>query len=345
MRKKSLLGLLLLITTISNAQTLGEKYKLGQLYYKITSQNPKEVAVTPQKDNTPYWNYADKPSGDIPIPNKVYIKGEFYAVTKIEKYALYNCPKVTSITIPNSIKQLSSSSFEDCHSLKSFNVNTENPNYSSTDGILFNKNRTTLIKYPRSKQGNQYNIPNSITKIGKNAFRDSKLKTIIVPNSVVEIEAYAFKNCNSLTKINIPENIKNIEEHTFDNCKSLPYINIPQSVINIEEYAFYSCSSLTSLTLPNGIQKIKDYAFRQCSSLKSINIPSNVNELATKAFIYCSSLTSIICEIQDIKKIEIGVKVFEFVDKNQCKLTVPKGTVRQYQRAEQWKEFRKITEQ
>ncbi len=347
MKKIFLLNFLLLIgcsVTLSNAQTLGEKYKLGQLYYKITSQNPKEVAVTPQKDNTPYWNYSDKPSGDISIPNQVNIRGVIYTVTKIENYALFNCPKITSVSIPNSVKKLSSSSFEDCHSLKSFNVDAENPIYTSYGGVLFNKEKTIIIKYPRSKEGNQYTISNSIRIIGDNAFRNSKLKSITVPNSVKKIEAYAFKNCNYLQSINIPLGIKTIENHTFSSCKSLLNINIPESVTSIGKYAFYSCSSLTSVTLPNNIEKIKNYAFRECSSLKSINIPNSVNELGTKTFIYCSSLTSITSQIRNLNKVEMGIKVFEFVDKNQCTLTVPKGKKRAYKKAEQWEDFINITE-
>ncbi len=324
---------------MSNAQTLGERYKLGQLYYKITSQNPKEVAVTPQKDNTPYWNYSDKPSGDISIPNQVNIRGVIYSVTKIEDYALFNCPKITSVNIPKSVKKLSSSSFEDCHSLKSFNVDTENPIYTSHGGVLFNKKKTTIIKYPRNKEGNQYTISNSIRTIGNNAFRNSKLKSITVPNSVKKIEAYAFKNCNYLQSINIPLGIRKIENHTFSNCKSLQNINIPKSVISIGEYAFYSCSSLTSVILPSSIEKIKNYAFRECSSLKSINIPNKVNELGTKTFIYCSSLTSITSQIKNINKVEMGIKVFEFVDKNQCTLIVPKGKKRAYKNSNQWADF------
>ena len=131
----------------------------------------------------------------ITIPN---------SVTSIRKGAFYSCKSLTSITIPNSVTSIGEYAFYGCKSLTSINVDVNNPNYCSIDGVLFDKNQTTLIKYPRGKQGASYIIPNSVTSIGNSAFSGcDALTSVTIPDSVTGIGKSAFYRCDALTSVTI----------------------------------------------------------------------------------------------------------------------------------------------
>jgi len=137
-------------------------------------------------------------------------------------------------------------------------------------------------------------IPNSVTSIGDYAFCDcTSLANINISNSVTSIGAYVFKGCIKLTSIIIPNSVTSIGDYAFCDCTSLVSINIPNSVTSISDYTFYDCTSLVSINIPNRVNSIGSYAFYDCTSLVSINIPNSVTSIGNYAFCYCTSLTSI----------------------------------------------------
>ena len=119
-------------------------------------------------------------------------------IKQIAGGAFSGCSSLTSVTIGNSVTSIGMYAFSGCSSLTSINVDANNSNYSSTDGVLFNKDKTTLIAYPRGEQG-AYTIPNSVTSIGEYAFYEcSSLTFITIPNSVTSIGGSAFYGCTGL---------------------------------------------------------------------------------------------------------------------------------------------------
>jgi len=127
-------------------------------------------------------------------------------------------------------------------------VDSQNPAYSSVDGVLFNKNRTVLIQYPIGKQEKSYTIPSSVTTIGDRAFAVTSLTSVTIPSSVTSIGDRAFFKCTSLTNITIPSGVTSIGEGAFNWCTSLTSITISSSVISIGAMAFDN-TSLTSVTM------------------------------------------------------------------------------------------------
>jgi hypothetical protein len=167
------------------------------------------------------------------------------SVTKIGEGAFKNCYHLTRVTLPVSLTSIEDIAFKDCGSLKDISISPNNPNYSSLDGVLFNKDKTKLIRYPSGKEGNAYIVPDSVTKIAEGAFEDSnELVSITIPNSVTKIDAWAFSSCDNLTSITIPDSITEIVDNTFCCCHSLTTVTIPASVTEIGNWAFRDCHAL-----------------------------------------------------------------------------------------------------
>ena len=202
--------------------------------------------------------------------------------------------------------------------------------YIDKHGVEFSDDRKTLIKCPKDFHG-EYVIPNGVTRIGKNAFRNCKgLNSITIPNSVTRIGDEAFSSCRGLTSVHIsdiaawcaiffrgykanpfyyshniylnetlitdlviPNSVKKIVGGAFCFCSCLTSVTIPNSVTSIGGSAFYECSGLTSVTIPDSVTSIEDDAFSACRGLTSITIPNSVISIGDHAFFCCSGLTSL----------------------------------------------------
>lgn len=173
----------------------------------------------------------------ITIPN---------SVTSIGRGAFVLCTSLTSVTIPKSVTSIGDDPFGYCTALKSISVDSANANFSSLNGVLFNKNRTKIIQYPGGKTGSTYSIPKSVTIIGNDAFSYcNALTSVTIPNSVTEIGDWAFQDCNNLKSITIPNSVTSIGRASFGSCESLKSITIPNSVTSISGSAFMGSTSVT----------------------------------------------------------------------------------------------------
>ena len=186
------------------------------------------------------------------------------SVTSIGKYAFRYCKSLTGVTIPDSVTSIGESAFWGCSSLTSIEVGKGNSEYSSEDGVLFDKYETVLIQFPAGKSGH-YTIPDSVT-IGKSAFKNcSSLTSVTIPDSFTSIWSWAFQYCSSLTSITIPDSVTSIGGNAFRGCSSLTSITIPDSVNSIGEWAFYDCSSLTNIYFESNAPSIRWDVFREVS--------------------------------------------------------------------------------
>jgi hypothetical protein len=145
------------------------------------------------------------------------------SVTSIGNNAFRNCSNLESITIPSSVTTIGNYAFMGCSRLQSINVSSDNNNYSSVDGVLFNKNITTLICFPGRKTS--ITIPNTVTSISNYAFYQSSLESISIPSSVTSIGLYAFRGCGALQTINFQGTIAQWNSiskgsHWIDDCPS-----------------------------------------------------------------------------------------------------------------------------
>ena len=241
------------------------------------------------------------------------------SVTSIDNSAFSRCSSLTSITIPKSVTSIGVNTFYGCTALTEINVGSENANYSSENGVLFNKEKTTLKCYPAGKTETEYTIPDSVTSIDYGAFSSCKsLASITIPDSITSIGNNAFSNCESLASITVPDNVTRICYGAFSDTayyndklnweNGILYIgnhlieakddisgsvSIKQGTKLIADSAFEDCELIESVMIPNSVTEIGRSAFYMCTSLKNILIPDSVKTISPEMFTWCVSLEKI----------------------------------------------------
>ena len=235
----------------------------------------------------------------------------------IQEGAFVGC-SMKSIKIPASIEEIHGSAFGEENdsnvnimpNLETIEVDLESKCFKSIDGVLYSADGKTLIKYPTTKDCEEYVVLDGVTKIAKNAFLGTnRLVRILLPESITIIEDNAFSMSSALKSVQMPASIS-VLSMAFDGCTSLKEIVVPEGVTELPGKCFKGCSSLVKVTLPDNLQKIGYSAFEGCTSLTDINIPESVRGIGTNAFENCKAL-------QDIK-IHRGVLGLGFEIFNGC---------------------------
>lgn len=257
----------------------------------------------------------------VTIPNSVSYIG-------IQAFA--ECYELTSVTIPASVIQIGPLAFDLCFSLMEINVDSNNLNYASFEGALYNKELTDLIIVGNGKKG-KFVIPTSVGTIADYAFFDcAYLTSIIIPASVMEIGEDFIERCWSLTDIYVaPDNpnFSSFEGALYNKDKSVlvrvcqgkkGQFVIPSSVEKIGDSAILWCDNLTSVFIPESITEIERHAFGNCLSLKKI---------------YCVAETPPSCAEDAFEGGAIEGTLY-----------VPVGAKSVYEQVDPWRNFKNIVE-
>lgn len=174
-------------------------------------------------------------------------------VKVIGAYAFYKNEKTEKVTLPSGLIVIGESAFQECSAL------------------------------------NEVITGEHLEKIEQNAFRDSALEKIDLPDTVVTIERYSFYGTN-LTSFTVPAGVSNIGKYALSGCERLEAVTLCKRLTRISEYVFYNCVSLKEIVITDNVEYIGDYAFRGCTSLEKIFIPKNTS-LGENVLLGCPSVT------------------------------------------------------
>ena len=265
-----------------------------------------------------YGSSGSSVEGDVVILGKIVVNDVEYIVTKIGWDAFLGQDRMTSVSIPNTVKTIEGRAFINCTGLTS---------------VFFEENSVVNIErwaFADCSSLTSIVFPNSLTNIGDNAFlRCYNLKSVELSNSLTTIETAAFAEC-SLTSIAIPKSVKHIggaafaceslidvhisgfaawcsiefensgsnplnyAKHFYLNNKEITDVEIPEGTTCISDYAFCNFSGMTSVKIPNTVTSIGKEAFRNCQGLTSIIFPNSVESIGEWAFGECSGLKYVI---------------------------------------------------
>ena len=329
MKRLIILLLLTMFSVSIKAQSSYYDFIIGNYYYKITSENPKEVALVRN------WDACILYQGDITVPDSVQHDGVYYKVTSIDDLVFY-CAMINSLYLPKGIRSIGEECFADAtfncpillpdslrvikksaffatystgklfipalcttiedgafgvvYGLQQFTVDTANQAYSSHEGVLYNKDKTRLIQCPTEKQ-DVFTIPSGVETIGNCAFASSKVDSIIISSTVSHLEVCAFSQCTRLRSIYIPSTVLQIDGGIFRGCVNLNNIVIDSLNPNyiVEDNIVYSIN--------------KDTLVSHHSASDRVEVSPMVKVIAEEAFTL-SRITSVVLpegleEIQD----------------------------------------------
>lgn len=210
---------------------------------------------------------------------------------------------LTVCKISTTVQDISEKIFSTYDSLES--IECDSDYFKSIDGVLFTADYKTLVRYPPKKIDANYVIPDSVVNIRSFAFRNCEfLENIILPNSLTRIGEEAFAICRSLVEIKLPNSIQCIGEHVFSSCESLEAIECDNVYYQAIDGVLFDRKEKRCLcypkgkmgrkyVIPNGILIIGEAAFGNCCDLEEIILPESIRILENKVFQDCSKLKSI----------------------------------------------------
>ena len=267
-------------------------FEEGGMRYRITDKTARKVSVTAE---TAHYIFVPYTGTSLTIPKEVTHGGITYTVTGVEWVSRWGT------------------------TLQSVTVASDNAFLSSQNGVIFNKDKTVLLWYPKGKPGVFYTVPASVTKLA-----DASLS-----------------NVPALTSVTLPDGLKTIEDFVLVDCENLVALNLPSSLESIGWRSLLRIK-VSSMVVPENITQLWDLFLSRCPELTSVELPSTLTEMRGHVLTDDPKLKTVKCKA--LNPPVINGNAFEGTPIASAKLIVPAGSKALYQAAEGWKDFGTIVE-
>lgn len=249
----------------------------------LDGHNNTDFVVTMANSNLTITGYTGNDSHLI-IPDSI----NGYNVTSVS-YTFDGC-SFESVTLGANVSNLSSTAFNKATTINFFDVSSENNTFISDNGVLYTKDTEKLIKYPNGKNDETYSILDGVKTINSNAFFNTKIKSIVLPDTLNTISSNAFSNCK-IESVRIPEEVYSIGLNAFSGCSNLKTVYYDAINCSTTSIFFTSIfpSSVENFIIGENVETLPGYLLRN-SSISEITIPANVKTINTNAFSNCNEL-------------------------------------------------------
>ena len=228
-------------------------------------------------------------------------------VKSVRKYAIWNCNKLRTVTFANSVQTVPEDTVYYCGAVETVNFGTGfnseirwiidscpkvtavniaggNQTYSSVDGVVYDKKKTTLKYVPKAKS--KLTITSTVTTIGETCCHsNTALTSLYIPNNVKVIDRYAFAHCEALKNVIFTNGLTEIKASAFQECTSLTSVSIPSGVKNIYGEAFMTCRNLSSVNISGTVTNIYGLAFAY-TKISDVYIPSSIKSFDTTSRVF-----------------------------------------------------------
>ncbi len=233
------------------------------------------------------------------------------SLQKIGSEAFKNCTKLTKFDLGPNVYSIGGSAFSGTKviinisanlteievgetslfdDLEAISIPEENPAFTVENGVVYNKDKTTLLYFPRNVTTEDGTFTTS-ANIGPYAFYNTKLSKITITEGAKTISDHAFSKSPVLSEVILPQSVESIGEAAFYECSSLTDVTLPKTMNSLGASAFYQ-TSIAEITIPSGITSIQNNTFFSCGSLKTVNVLDDLTEIGDFAFYLCTELTT-----------------------------------------------------
>ncbi len=204
------------------------------------------------------------------------------------------CYSLESVSFPASLRRISDDGFsaQSCGRLREINISPENKYFRVVEGVLFDYDMEVLLCHPMTLFDTEYYIPDTVWKVGPEAFCGcNTLRHVYFPDSVEYIGVGAFSDCENLGSVIMPDSVTYVGGYAFFGCSSLKEVRLSGKLTSLDQQCFSYCGSLESIIFPDGFRTIGNGVFTISSNLRNVYIPASVTDIRSGAFLGCDRLT------------------------------------------------------